>query len=83
MPIAEGVLREVSPEGYAQLYRYTVSGEFSGDTWHETVADADHQLYFEFGGATTPWTVVPPGTSDPHAYLVSWLQHGPAETSSL
>ena len=31
------------------LLRFSSSGEFGGDSWHETVDDAKHQASFEYG----------------------------------
>ncbi len=31
------------------MFRYTSSGEFCGDTWHETLEDAIAQAGYEYG----------------------------------
>jgi len=31
------------------MYRYTESGEFCGDTWHQTLRDAIKQAEYEYG----------------------------------
>ena len=31
------------------LYRYTDTGEFCGDTWHESLGDAFAQAEYEYG----------------------------------
>ena len=40
---------EGGPEGSCMMYRYTSSGEFCGDTWHETLEDAIAQAGYEYG----------------------------------
>ena len=38
-----------SPDGPYFMFRYTADGEFCGDTWHETWAEALRQAKFEYG----------------------------------
>jgi hypothetical protein len=44
---------EIEPEGGpdepCMMFRYTDAGEFCGDTWHQTFADAIHQAEYEYG----------------------------------
>jgi hypothetical protein len=63
----------VSDEGY-YLIRHTESGEFAGDTWHETREDALHQAEFEYGGRIASWTTLADGTVD-FADVVRQLPH--------
>jgi hypothetical protein len=74
MPVPNVVLLEVEPDGSAQVYRYTADGAFGGDTWHESEADAYHQLDFEYGEALGPWQAVPDTVNETHDYAVSWIQ---------
>ena len=37
------------PDEPCIMYRYTDSGEFWGDTWHETLRDAFGQANYEYG----------------------------------
>lgn len=45
-------------EGSCTLYRFTDSGEFCGDTWHETLAEAFAQAEYEYGLAERDFTTV-------------------------
>lgn len=74
MPPAQVVLMELAPDGSAQVYRFTLDGEFGGDTWHETRADAEHQLEYEYGDAIGKWAEVPPEVADAQGYAVKWAQ---------
>ena len=49
MPVPDRV--EIVPEanGSFFLYRYTRSGDFCGDTMHETLQDAFSQAEYEYG----------------------------------
>lgn len=38
------------------LMRYDADGEFSGDTWHQSLEEAKEQAHFEFGITNTDWT---------------------------
>lgn len=40
---------EGEPDYPCMMYRYTDSGEFCGDTWHENLADALRQAEYEYG----------------------------------
>ena len=41
------------------LFRYTSSGEFAGDTWHESLDQAKDQAEFEYESALGPWQEIP------------------------
>lgn len=46
------------------LFRYTVDGQFAGDTWHESPEFAREQAEFEYGKALGPWQAIPPAVPD-------------------
>jgi hypothetical protein len=50
-----------SPEAPCMMYRYTDMGEFCGDTWHETLADAFAQARYEYGLSEQDFVTVPEG----------------------
>ena len=74
MPPAQLLVLEVEADGSAQLYRYTLDGEFGGDTWHESREDADHQVEYEYGAAVGVWSGVPPSVEDAHEYVFEWAR---------
>ena len=74
MPPAQAVLMEVEGNGSAQVYRYTLDGEFAGDTWHESKENAQDQLEFEYGGSVGTWSEVPREVADAHEYLLAWAR---------
>jgi hypothetical protein len=41
------------------LYRYTATGAFAGDTWHQSLNDATAQAQFEYGEALGAWRQIP------------------------
>ena len=41
------------------LYRYASSGEFAGDTWHQSLDQAKDQAEFEYESALGPWHEIP------------------------
>lgn len=43
--------------------RYTKSGEFCGDTWHEDLEAAFHQANFEYGLSASDFLLVHDGVS--------------------
>ncbi|MRH01198.1 hypothetical protein [Xanthomonas sontii] len=50
MPMPDRIEIEVEPgTGYCFLYRYTATGQFCGDTWHENLDAAFQQASFEYG----------------------------------
>jgi hypothetical protein len=50
------------------MYRFTNSGEFCGDTWHRTIADADKQAAYEYGSTVGAWVEIPASEQDDVAY---------------
>jgi len=60
---------EEKPDGIF-LYRYGSGGEFAGDTWHQSMDDAKHQVAFEYGDSVGDWREVPLEISDVIAYVV-------------
>ncbi len=72
LPVADVVLLVADTEGGAMLFRYTAHGEFGGDTWHPTVAEAQEQAADEYGDALLEWVEVPAEAADAHAYAVQY-----------
>ncbi len=70
LPLPDVLLLEASEGSGVMLYRYTAQGEFGGDTWHETIADAKEQAIFEYRDALGRWSEVPADVTDAHAYAV-------------
>jgi hypothetical protein len=56
----------------AMLFRYTVAGEFSGDTWHPSLDSAREQVAYEYEDAIGEWVHVPADVDDAHAYVVRY-----------
>ena len=50
------------------LYRYNLNGECVGDTWHTTLADAQHQAEHEYDGLALSWREVPENIEDAAAF---------------
>jgi hypothetical protein len=53
------------------LYRYTQHGAYAGDTYHESVPDAQEQAEFEYGPALGEWLEVPGAVPDAEAYVTA------------
>ena len=74
LPVADVVLL-VSDDGHnAMVFRYTAHGEFAGDTFHETVAEAQYEAENEYEDALLPWEEVPDEVSDAHAFAVRYAR---------
>ncbi|MBS0193225.1 MAG: hypothetical protein JSR34_03200 [Proteobacteria bacterium] len=59
LPLPERVEIVVPEEGgNCIMYRYTRTGVFCGDTWHEDLEDAFDQAEFEYGLKSTDFLVV-------------------------
>lgn len=72
LPLADVVLL-VSDEGEsAMVFRYTAHGEFGGDTYHTTVAEAKEAVDDEYGDALAPWEEVPDDVEDAHMLAVRY-----------
>jgi hypothetical protein len=54
MPEAAWVMIEETSSGF-YLFRYSATGEFGGDTWHETLEEAKRQAEFEYGIEDPDW----------------------------
>ena len=72
LPEADVILLIPGGDSGAMLFRYTAYGEFGGDTWHPTAADARDQAAYEYGGALGEWVEVPDEVADSHAYAVRY-----------
>lgn len=73
LPVADVVLIIVDADPGAMLYRYTAHGEFGGDTWHGSLAEARAQAEYEYGDALLePWMEVPDDVTDPHHFAVQY-----------
>lgn len=73
LPLADVLLIVVDDDPGAMLFRYTAHGEFGGDTWHASVAEARAQAEYEYGDALLPpWMEVPDDVSDAHNFAVQY-----------
>lgn len=58
---------EIEPEpdgGHCMMYRYGLTGEFCGDTWHEDLDAAFLQAEYEYGLGASDFLAVPGGRPD-------------------
>jgi hypothetical protein len=60
---------EVEDDGVF-LYRFAADGAFAGDTWHQTMEEAQEQAKFEFGNAISNWIAIPPDEKDVVAFAL-------------
>lgn len=72
LPVADVVLVVANDDAGAMLFRYTAHGEFGGDTWHATLAEAQEQAAYEYGDALLSWMEVPGEVTDAHAFAVQY-----------
>jgi hypothetical protein len=73
LPLADVVLVVADGDGGgAMLFRYTAHGEYGGDTWHATVAEAYEQAVYEYGDALVMWIQVPDDVVDAHAFAIRY-----------
>ena len=72
LPLADVLLIVGDSDGSAMLFRYTAHGDFGGDTWHASVADAKAQAVFEYGDALAEWIDVPRDIVDAHDFAVKY-----------
>jgi hypothetical protein len=56
--------------GQLFLLRYDQLGSDVGDTWHESLQDAQEQAKFEYGPLLTEWTDVPREVADAADYML-------------
>jgi hypothetical protein len=59
MPCAIVLLIEAKPDGVF-LTRFSADGREVGDTWHQSIEEAQEQAAFEFDKKLSNWVVVPP-----------------------
>ncbi|MGA8938896.1 MAG: hypothetical protein WB439_07005 [Acidobacteriaceae bacterium] len=57
MPSARHIILAEHSDG-PMVYRYSEDWIFAGDTWHENIADALHQIDFEFGVSKLHWQTI-------------------------
>jgi hypothetical protein len=74
LPVADVILLVVDDMPGAMLFRYTAHGEYGGDTWHQTVGDAEEQAVFEYEEALLPWMDVPEEVADAHDFAVRFAR---------
>ena len=71
---AQVLVIEQKPDGVF-LYRLTDSGEYAGDTWHESIEAAKDQAVFEYGESLGTWQPIPASIEDAHEFAVSQLKN--------
>jgi hypothetical protein len=72
LPSPDFLVIEETKEGF-YLIRYTRSGEFGGDTWHQSLEDAKDQATYEFRDSLTEWREVPLDVEDLVSYVSGLL----------
>jgi hypothetical protein len=74
-PVADVLVLEVGTidEQGVFLYGYSATGEFCGDTWHQSIEDAQNQAVYEFGDGVGEWEEVPSGIEDARDYALAQL----------
>jgi hypothetical protein len=75
LPRARIVLIEVKPDGVF-LHRLTESGEYAGDTWHQSVDEATNQAIVEYGNSLGVWRSMPDSVPDPYEFAIGKLRTG-------
>ncbi len=70
LPLPDVVLIKKPPSEGAVLCRYTRSGEFCGDTWHEAIDQAKEQADLEYGSALGEWMEVPDAVENALDYAI-------------
>ena len=70
MPSPSGLLIEANDDGVF-LYRFAANGQFAGDTWHQSVGDAQEQASFEFDKCLSKWLAVPDDVTDAVAFCLA------------
>src|SRR5260370_33417954 len=63
LPAARFVTIAVTPAGFF-LFRYSLDGAFSGDTWHRSVEEAIDQATYEYGKALGERLEIPDDAGD-------------------
>jgi hypothetical protein len=74
MPIPEVLILE-SDGSSTMLYRYTLTGEYCGDTWHQSVDEALEQAKYEYGDAIGPLEKVPNEVQDAAQYAIEEVRN--------
>ncbi|MBV9879174.1 MAG: hypothetical protein JO180_01705 [Gemmatirosa sp.] len=72
LPEADVVVLVADADPGAMLFRYTVHGESSGDTWHPSADAARAEARDEYGEALGQWEDVPDEAPDAHVYAVKY-----------
>jgi hypothetical protein len=73
LPMADVLLMIADEDPGVMLFRYTIGGEFGGDTWHASAAEARAQAEYEYGEALLlPWMDVPDEIADAHSFAVAY-----------
>jgi len=72
LPVADVVLLVSDDDTSAMVFRYTAHGEFGGDTFHASIADAKAATDAEYEEALLPWEEVPGEVGDAHAFAVRY-----------
>ena len=70
LPRPDLLLIETWSQG-VYLFRLTAGGEYAGDTWHESIVEAQQQAEYEYGEALAEWQVVPEEVQGVSA-IVGW-----------
>jgi len=52
------------------LTGYSVDGEYCGDTWHQTLEDAQDQAQYDHAGFVGPWNEIPAEIEIPAAFAL-------------
>ncbi|HWF19852.1 MAG TPA: hypothetical protein VG754_11320 [Verrucomicrobiae bacterium] len=63
MPLPCLLVIEEKPDGVF-LFRYKLDGQCVGDTWHESVKEAQEQASFEYQLLSSEWKSIPPEIDD-------------------
>ena len=74
MPLPDVLLLEATDDAGVMLFRWTSSGDFGGDTWHESLEDAKHQAEYEYGSSLGNWVEVPEDVKDANEYAIQFAQ---------
>jgi hypothetical protein len=72
LPMADVVLLVADDGPSAMVFRYTAHGDFGGDTFHASVADAKAATEAEYDEALLPWEDVPDDVRDAHSYAIRY-----------
>jgi hypothetical protein len=73
MPLAAFLVIEEFVD-YTMLIRYSVSGDYAGDTWHMNLQDAFEQASFEYGERIGAWDELPSDVGEYEYYAAQLPQ---------